>query len=45
MVGSLPRNNGSASEEAIWLVADFRKVESFSEAREIRHGLDAGARM
>jgi hypothetical protein len=39
-----PENDGSASEEAIWLAEDTRKAGSFFGARKIRSGLDAGER-
>jgi hypothetical protein len=45
MLISRHRDNGSVSEEEVWLADDFRKAVFFSEAREIRIGLGAGARM
>ena len=45
MLNSLLEDNRSASEEAVWLVADTRKAVCFSEAKEIPYGLDAGAKM
>jgi hypothetical protein len=41
----LPEDNGSASEEAVWLAEDSRKAVFFSGVRKIKFGSDAGARM
>ena len=35
---SRPEGNGSASEEAVWLAADTRREEYFSETRKIQFG-------
>jgi hypothetical protein len=38
-------DNESASEEAVWLAEDSRRVGFFSEVARVRFGLDVGARM
>ena len=45
VLGFPPKDNGSASEEAVWLAEDSRKAGFFSEVVRIWFGSDGGARI
>jgi hypothetical protein len=45
MLLSLPEDNRSASEEAVWLAEDSRKAGFFCKTRRVQFGSDVGERM